>query len=63
MPAKVGVSNNKQKSRRQAHNRAIGKYEKAKVRTEINRKRKQAKHLKRVEKKATKRLLFSLWYY
>lgn len=63
MATKVGVSNNKQKSRRQAHNRAIGKYEKAKVTTEINRKRKQAKHQKMVEKKAAKKLSFSLCYY
>lgn len=60
MPAKIGVSNNKAKSRRQSHNRQIGKYEKAKIRTEINRKRKQAKHQKMVEKKALRRVLFNL---
>jgi len=48
---KLGVQNNKAKSRRQSRDIKSGKYEKQKSITEANRKRKQAKHLKYVEKK------------
>lgn len=46
MATKVGVQNNKQKSRRQAHNRANGYYARQALRTIANRKRKQLKHFK-----------------
>ena len=38
--------------------RASGKYKLQAIKTEINRKRKQAKHQRKVEKKAAKKLLF-----
>ena len=49
MSTKVGVTNNKQKSRRQAKNRASGYYEKRKLITEANRKRRQLRHFKKHE--------------
>ncbi len=38
------------------------KYAAQRIRTEANRKRKQAKHQRMVEKKAAKKLSFNLWY-
>lgn len=43
----VGVKNNKAKSRRQAHNRVIGKYTKQVARTEENRVKKWKRHVKK----------------
>lgn len=45
----LGVKNNKAKSRRQTKNKA--KYAAQFLKTEANRKRKQLKHLKKVQKK------------